>query len=282
MDIVNPNYLNYMEQIQKNRKDIENLYDQELSDITQLNFKENDENGLDYENGKATFYGKSTIIRDENTDNLEVDSKVELKISSGDDDIVIDAGEDNSTLEIHLDNETRNKINRALLTPITTPNEREFVAVGTNNAQEMIPESELYKDLESSVVLYDKDSLDEEINKGYTAGIPFAGGYSGVELGDTSLFDMFRITCCLHSSNRKPIFYCSANAKVNEVSRFYGCIKADWAGDYICLITGYVNSTGALYTGGCADFHLVSSLSKTDYLNNSDYYISKIEGVKIR
>lgn len=135
MDIVNPNYLNYMEQIQKNRKDIEKLYDQELSDITQLNFKENDENGLDYENGKATFYGKSTIIRDENTENLEIDSKVELKISSGDDDIVIDAGEDNSTLEIHLDNETRNKINRALLIPINAPTERSFVMVDTNNGE---------------------------------------------------------------------------------------------------------------------------------------------------
>ena len=107
MDVVNPNYLNYMEQIQKNRKDIEKLYDQELSDITQLNFKENDVNGLQYTNGKAIFQGKSTIIRDANTENLEVDSKVELKISSGDDDIVIDAGEDNSTLKIHLDNETK-------------------------------------------------------------------------------------------------------------------------------------------------------------------------------
>lgn len=107
MDIVNPNYLNYMEQIQKNRKDIENLYNQELSDITQLNFKENDENGLQYANGKAIFQGKSTIIRDENTENLEINSKVELKISSGDNDIVIDAGADNSTLNIHLDNETK-------------------------------------------------------------------------------------------------------------------------------------------------------------------------------
>lgn len=159
MDIVNPNYLNYMEQIQKNRKDIEKLYDEELSDITQLNFKENDENGLDYENGKATFYGKSTIIRDENTENLEVDSKVELKISSGDDDIVIDAGEDNSTLEIHLDNETRNKINRALLTPINTPNEREFVAVGTNNSQIMIPESEITNLINAREIKYDMNNI---------------------------------------------------------------------------------------------------------------------------
>lgn len=163
MDIVNPNYLNYMEQIQKNRRDIEKLYDEELSDITQLNFKEDDENGLEYENGKAIFYGKSTIIRDENTQNLEVNSKVELKISSGDDDIVIDAGEDNSTLEIHLDNETRNKINRALLTPITTPSEREFVAVGTNNSQVMIPESEFTKKFNKKLNIYRDNNEDSDI-----------------------------------------------------------------------------------------------------------------------
>lgn len=145
MDIVNPNYLNYMEQIQKNREDIEKLYDQELSDITQLNFKENEENGLNYENGKATFFGKSTIIRDENTENLELDSKVELKISSGDDDIVIDAGEDNSTLEIHLDNETRNNITRALKTPLTPPSEEKFVTIGTNNDQNLINSSAIEK-----------------------------------------------------------------------------------------------------------------------------------------
>lgn len=150
MDVVNPNYLNYMEQIQKNRKDIEEFYDQELSDITQLNFKENEENGLNYENGKATFFGKSTIIRDENTENLEVDSKVELKISSGDDDIVIDAGEDNSTLEIHLDNETRNNISRALKTPLTPPSEEKFVTIGTNNDQNLINSTAIEKTVNKS------------------------------------------------------------------------------------------------------------------------------------
>lgn len=145
MDVLNPNYLNYMEQIQKNRKDIEKLYDQELSDITQLNFKENEENGLQYANGKAIFQGKSTIIRDVNTENIEVNSKVELKISSGDADIVIGAGVDNSTLEIHLDNETKNNISRALKTPLSAPIEDEFVVVDTNNAQKMIESSKIEK-----------------------------------------------------------------------------------------------------------------------------------------
>ena len=159
MDIVNPNYLNYMEQIQKNRKDIENLYNQELSDITQLNFKENDENGLQYANGKAIFQGKSTIIRDANSENLEANSKVELKISSGDNDIVINAGVDNSTLEINLDNETKNNISRALKTPLSAPTEREFVAIDTNNLQVMIPESEIIDNIEKREIIHSRNAI---------------------------------------------------------------------------------------------------------------------------
>lgn len=216
MDIVNPNYLNYMEQIQKNRKDIEKLYDQELSDISQLNFKENELNGLEYENGKATFFGKSTIIRDENTENLEVDSQVELKISSGDDDIVIDAGEDNSTLEIHLDNTTRNKINRSLLTPLNTPLEDELVAVGTNNAQKMIPLTNL-----TGKVLW--ENFDEII-----AGYTFTEQTITLNSND---YDEFEMIFYMSSSNKRTLSVkylkgeygfamCCANASSNGATAY--------------------------------------------------------------
>ena len=131
------------QQVLKNTKDIEKLYDQELSDITQLNYKQDAEDSLTYADGKATFKGKMSIIRNENTQNLIVDSEIEVNISSGDDDIIIDAGEDNVSLKIRLDNDTRNKINRALLTPISAPSETEIVAVGTNNAQKMVSKSDL-------------------------------------------------------------------------------------------------------------------------------------------
>lgn len=157
MDVVNPNYLNYMEQIQKNRKDIEKLYDQELSDITQLNFKENEENGLQYANGKAIFQGKSTIIRDANSENLEVNSKVELKISSGDADIVIGAGVDNSTLEIHLDNETKLALDFA---------ESERLKSQTDGA--IVHK----KDIEP-ILIYDIDTKNTIDGTAYTSGIKF-------------------------------------------------------------------------------------------------------------
>lgn len=164
------------EQVLENTKDIEKLYDQELSDITQLNYKQDAEDSLTYADGKATFKGKMSIIRNENTQNLVVDSEIEVNISSGDDDIIIDAGEDNVSLKIRLDNDTRNKISRALLTPITTPTEREFVAIGTNNAQIMIPESEIknksffvLSNSDDSVISIDLSSSSAVIVNSYTS-----------------------------------------------------------------------------------------------------------------
>ena len=129
--------------IEENTKNIEELNNRELSNITQLNYKQDTENSITYADGKATFKGKMSIIRTLGTQNQVVDSDIEVNISSGDDDIIIDASEDNVSLKIRLDNATRNKINRALLTPLNPPSERQFVMIGTNNAQEMINESEI-------------------------------------------------------------------------------------------------------------------------------------------
>lgn len=166
------------EQVLQNTKDIEKLFDEELSDITQLNYKQDAEDSLTYADGKATFKGKMSIIRNENTQNLVVDSDIEVNISSGDEDIIIDAGEDNVSLKIRLDNETRNKINRALLTPITTPSEREFVAIGTNNSQVMIPESEID----------DKINLKENIFEPYINSIDIGGS---ILTQASEFFDLF-------------------------------------------------------------------------------------------
>lgn len=141
----NMNKKSLPQQVLENTKDIENLNDQELSDITQLNYKQDAKDSLTYADGKATFKGKMSIIRNENTQNLIVNSEVEVNISSGDDDIIIYAGEDNVSLKIRLDNETRNNILRALKTPILAPTEDEFVVVDTNNAQKMIESSKIEK-----------------------------------------------------------------------------------------------------------------------------------------
>ena len=63
---------------------------------------------------------------------------------------------DNSGTKISLNISTAilNKINRALLTPVSAPSEREFVGINTNNEQIMIPESEINNKINSKSICY--------------------------------------------------------------------------------------------------------------------------------
>lgn len=263
------------EQVLENTKNIEKLSNQELSDITQLNYKQGAENSLTYADGKATFKGKMSIIRNENTQ--IVDSDIEVNISSGDDDIIIDAGEDNVSLKIRLDNETRNKINRALLTPITTPNEREFVAVGINNSQEMVSESELFNGVEKIETIYDMTSYDSNINKGYTAGL------TANNLTTNYQFEM------LESKYKAFIIYGRLDS-MSTSTRIDLAIKVGTqvAGSLICgnyATNNFAYSTynfvvdvnSGVFKTWHAQYVVGSSQSNKD--NNSEFIISKIEGV---
>ena len=213
------------QQVLENTNNIEKLFDNALADITQLNFKQDEEESLVYENGVAKFKGKTTIIRDENAENVLVSSEMEFKVSSGDDDVVIDAGEDNSTLEIHLDNETRNKINRALLTPLSTPSEREFVAVGINNSQIMIPESEINDNIEKRELLYVHDGDDV------------------IDISDSELTSL-QDYCKLFNNDMNKIYKCYKNPDNNP--NFYNLVGDVGAGSYKFI---YVR----LYSKGITD-----------------------------
>ena len=263
MDIVNPNYLNYMEQIQKNRKDIENLYEQELRDITQLNFKENDVNGLQYTNGKAIFNGKSTIIRDESIENLEVDSKVELKISSRDNNIVIGAGEDNSTLEIHLDNGT-----------ITTLDFAESERQKSQTDGAIVHEKEI-ADVEHIETIYDMSSSDSNINKGYTSGLQFSGttSYNIMEQPQKNKYKCFRATA--HLVNTDLIFEFMNN--VDGYARGGFSCQAHWEDNsQICAGNISIAPWGGIPLSNCI---IQSGSTVTSKMDDTSYYISKIEGV---
>lgn len=61
------------------------------------------------------------------------------------DSIIVSLSSDNSKILLSLNNTLLNKINRALLKPITAPNEDEFIAIDTNNEQKMIQSSKIEK-----------------------------------------------------------------------------------------------------------------------------------------
>lgn len=61
----------------------------------------------------------------------------------GSESIVIDMNEAGTALEVHIDAEIMQKINRALLAPVAAPSELSFVAINTNNSEVLIPQSQV-------------------------------------------------------------------------------------------------------------------------------------------
>ena len=163
------------------------------------------------------------------------------------DSIVVSLNSDNSKILFNLSNNLLNKINRALLTPTNAPNEREFVAIGVNNAQEMIPESEIYKGFMKYEEIYNKDSLDSNINLGMTGGLPFGTTNVATLVKNRDNFDILKITAQVNSTSRTVIFF---TENQNNVRAGF-VTKADWlSGNSICygniLITG--NNLNNLFT----------------------------------
>lgn len=64
-------------------------------------------------------------------------------IIKGSETIVVDISEDGTTLEVHLDADVIQKIDRALLTPVSPPAEPAAVVINTTGAQELKPLSEI-------------------------------------------------------------------------------------------------------------------------------------------
>ena len=61
----------------------------------------------------------------------------------GSETVVVDVNEAGTALEVHIDALVMQKINRALLAPVSAPAERSVVAVDTNNSEVLIPVSQL-------------------------------------------------------------------------------------------------------------------------------------------
>lgn len=64
-------------------------------------------------------------------------------IIKGSETVVVDISEDGTTLEVHLDADVINKLDRALLTPVSPPAEPAAVVINTAGAQELKPLSEI-------------------------------------------------------------------------------------------------------------------------------------------
>lgn len=80
----------------------------------------------------ATIAGSAEI---NSTDSVDVELIVPIKAGEG---LVVDADDQDESIEVHLDSTVTGKLGRALLTPLSSPATDQLVGVDTSNAQEML------------------------------------------------------------------------------------------------------------------------------------------------
>lgn len=243
-----------------------------IENLLNVEFIPND-NAITYGDGVVDYLGNLKLTLD---DNIIVNKPCTIKLNiKGSETIVVDVDEFDNALEIHLDSEFVNKIERALLLPLSSPSEDMFVLVGVNNSQKLEPVSTILKGQIKYEDIYNKDSEDVDINLGMTSGLPFGTSNVATLVKNRNNFDILKITAQVNSSNRTIIFFTE-----NQNSVRAGFVtKADWlSGNSICygniLIT---NNT--IDTQSCWAYDFDDN-SNPNYSQNSNFIITKIEGGK--
>lgn len=160
-NIINPNCISLPQQVEKNKQDILKILATNLEELTGLQFIPSN---LIYQNQKAEISGKFIVVRDETS--TEIDGVVSIPFV-GENGIIIDASEDNTKIRISLDQSDRDLFNFVqTLVNRTTGSEK---IVFTSDLENFV--SEAIQPFISYNLIYDKDSDDININKGYTSGI---------------------------------------------------------------------------------------------------------------
>lgn len=75
-----------------------------------------------------------TVTKNANVNTVSIDVQGLADVVEGSDTVVIDISEDGEHLEVHLDADVVQKIERAILLPVTAPTQEVVPVVGTNNA----------------------------------------------------------------------------------------------------------------------------------------------------
>lgn len=183
-NIINPNCLSLPQQVEKNTQDILKILASNLEELTGLQFIPSN---LIYQDQKAVISGKFIVIRDDTP--TEIDGVVFIPIL-GKNGIIVDASEDNGKIRIALDQSDRQLLNfvQELVNRTTESDEIIF----TSDLENFV--SEKIKPFISYNLIYDKDSDDININKGFTSGIKpsDATGISIIsDLSDLDFIEVF-------------------------------------------------------------------------------------------
>lgn len=167
-NIINPNCLSLPQQVEKNKQDILKILASNLEELSGLQFIPNN---LIYQNQQAVINGKFIVIRDETS--IEIDGVVSIPFV-GENGIVVDGSEDNLKIRIALDQSDRELFNyvQELVNRTTESDEIVF----TSDMENFVTEAT--ENFEEVVLLYDKDSDDINLNRGFPSGINDGGSIS--------------------------------------------------------------------------------------------------------
>ena len=153
--------------------------------------------------------------------------------------------------------------------------------VKSNNASygAIVHEKQI-ENVQRVVLLYDKDSTDANINKGYTSGFVFDGGTNSITL-TTDATDYIGMYIYIHCYNHRYLhfFPMESGTVRSTITVPYGSAENLSSLDDITFNIGKVGITGAVLYAVNA---VRNNNGTTSSLNNdSDYYISKVLGVKV-
>lgn len=128
-------------------------------------------------------------------------------------------------------------------------------------------------------LIYDKSSSDANINKGKTSGVQFSEdrtGYISIENTPNSKYNGFNVY--VFAVNQTLKVYVPVNKSVSDYSCRTSFAGQNEAVNYDNILFGSLEYVyGTLYAINIRDKTVGSVIN--NYQNNSDYYISKIEGV---
>lgn len=92
--------------------------------------------GAVYSDNTITLIGK--IVYNWGTEDTNETKRIDATINipiTGTEDIIVDANEDGSAIELHLDNDIKNRVAKSLVTPVSAPQSTEIVGINNANAQ---------------------------------------------------------------------------------------------------------------------------------------------------
>ena len=139
---------------------------------------------------------------------------------------------------------------------------------------EIVHEKEI-ADVEHIETIYDMSSSDSNINKGFTSGLMFSTtpSYSIMSQSQKNKYKYFRVTA--HLVNTNLIFEFMNN--IDSYARGGFACQASWLDDTsFCFGHISIADWGTINGTNC---RIQNGSTVTDMRDNSNYYISKIEGV---